>query len=97
MGHYAVLKLYDLHESDLLSLTKMKFKQVDVFTNKKYFGNPVAVFFDADNLNLDQMQTIARWTNLSETTFILKPTEKSADYNVRIFSGIEALAQVAVP
>lgn len=59
---------------------------MDVFTSKRYFGNPVAVFFDADELSSDQMQAIARWTNLSETTFILRPTEKTADYKVRIFT-----------
>lgn len=62
-----------------------KFKQVDVFTNKKFRGNPVAVFFDADDLTSDQMQTIAKWTNLSETTFVLKPTGE-ADYKLRIFT-----------
>lgn len=62
------------------------FKQVDVFTNRKFRGNPVAVFFDADGLKLEEMQAIARWTNLSETTFVSKPTNKNADYKLRIFT-----------
>ena len=62
------------------------FKQVDVFTNRKFKGNPVAVFFDADDLNSDEMQAIAKWTNLSETTFVLKTTNKDADYKLRIFT-----------
>lgn len=59
--------------------------QVDVFSHQNFKGNPVAVFFDADDMSSYQMQTIARWTNLSETTFVLKPTSASADYRVRIF------------
>ncbi|CCE79166.1 Piso0_001207 [Millerozyma farinosa CBS 7064] len=62
-----------------------KFMQVDVFSHQNFKGNPVAVFFDADDMSSYQMQTIARWTNLSETTFVLKPTSASADYRVRIF------------
>jgi PhzF family phenazine biosynthesis protein len=67
-------------------MTEINFKQVDVFTNKKFKGNPVAVFFDADNLSSEEMQAIASWTNLSETTFVLKPTTKDADYRLRIFT-----------
>lgn len=67
-------------------LDKRIFKQVDVFTNKKFKGNPVAVFFDADDLKSDEMQAIAKWTNLSETTFVLKTTNKVADYKLRIFT-----------
>jgi PhzF family phenazine biosynthesis protein len=64
----------------------VRFKQVDVFTAVPFKGNPLAVVFDADGLNDAQMQAIARWTNLSETTFLVKPTESSADYHVRIFT-----------
>ncbi|CUM51932.1 uncharacterized protein AC631_05196 [Debaryomyces fabryi] len=67
-------------------LDSRRFKQVDVFTNKRFKGNPVAVFFDADDLNSEEMQAIAKWTNLSETTFVLKPTNEGADYNLRIFT-----------
>ena len=63
-----------------------RFKQVDVFTSVPFKGNPLAVVFDADALDADQMQAIAHWTNLSETTFLLKPTDPAADYRVRIFT-----------
>jgi PhzF family phenazine biosynthesis protein len=59
---------------------------IDVFTTTPYRGNPVAVVHDADGLTTDEMQTLARWTNLSETTFLLTPTEPGADYRVRIFT-----------
>lgn len=62
------------------------FKQVDVFTSTPYNGNPLAVIMDASGLSDDQMQAIARWTNLSETTFVLPPTDPAADYRVRIFT-----------
>ncbi|WOD18889.1 PhzF family phenazine biosynthesis protein [Paraburkholderia kirstenboschensis] len=64
----------------------VRFKQVDVFTSVPFKGNPLAVVFDADTLSADQMQAIAHWTNLSETTFLLKPTDPAADYRVRIFT-----------
>ncbi|MBP0591648.1 PhzF family phenazine biosynthesis protein [Paraburkholderia sp. LEh10] len=64
----------------------VRFKQVDVFTSVPFKGNPLAVVFDADGLGTEQMQAIARWTNLSETTFLLRPTDPSADYHVRIFT-----------
>lgn len=62
----------------------MKFKQVDVFTERAFFGNPVAVVIGADALDTAAMQRIACWTNLSETTFLLK--SKVADYRLRIFT-----------
>ena len=62
------------------------FKQVDVFTATPYFGNPLAVVLDGSGLDDDAMQRFARWTNLSETTFLLPPTDASADYRVRIFT-----------
>lgn len=66
------------------------FKQVDVFTATPYRGNPVAVVFEADDLTTEQMQRFAHWTNLSETTFVLSPTDPTADYRVRIFTpGVE--------
>ncbi|MDR6493505.1 PhzF family phenazine biosynthesis protein [Paraburkholderia sp. 22099] len=67
-------------------LNTVRFKQVDVFTSVPFKGNPLAVVFDADALDADQMQAIAHWTNLSETTFLLKPTDPAADYRVRIFT-----------
>ncbi|HAL39573.1 MAG TPA: phenazine biosynthesis protein PhzF [Polaromonas sp.] len=62
------------------------FKQVDVFTATPYLGNPLAVVLDGSGLDDAAMQRFARWTNLSETTFLLPPTDPSADYRVRIFT-----------
>lgn len=59
---------------------------IDVFTNKFGFGNPVAVIFDADDLSTENMQRIAAWTNLSETTFIQKAENPKAHYKLRIFT-----------
>lgn len=65
---------------------KLPFKQVDVFSNTAFRGNPLAVILSADTLSNEQMQTIARWTHLSETTFVLPPQHPDADYRVRIFT-----------
>ena len=66
------------------------FKQIDVFSHRPGYGNPVAVVLDADGLGDADMRRFAAWTNLSETTFLLPPTEAGraagADYRVRIFS-----------
>jgi len=62
------------------------FKQVDVFTATAYRGNPLAVVIDGADLDDAAMQRFAQWTNLSETTFLLPPTEPTADYRVRIFT-----------
>ncbi len=62
------------------------FKQVDVFTSVALSGNPVAVILDAAGLSDVQMQAVAHWTNLSETTFVTAATEPGADYAVRIFT-----------
>ncbi len=62
------------------------FKQVDVFTAVPYRGNPVAVVLDGSGLSDEQMQRFARWTNLSETTFLLPAQSAGADYRVRIFT-----------
>ena len=67
-------------------MKQRRFKQVDVFTGKPYFGNPLAVVLDGSGLDDDAMQRFVRWTNLSETTFLLPPTDPSADYRVRIFT-----------
>ncbi len=67
-------------------MQKRRFKQVDVFTRQPYLGNPLAVILDAEGLGGEQMQAIARWTNLAETTFVLPSTDPRADYRVRIFS-----------
>jgi PhzF family phenazine biosynthesis protein len=62
------------------------FRQVDVFAETPYLGNPVAVVHDADGLGDEEMARFARWTNLSETTFLLTPKSAEADYAVRIFT-----------
>jgi PhzF family phenazine biosynthesis protein len=62
------------------------FKQVDVFTATPYRGNALAVVLDGSALSDEQMQRFARWTNLSETTFLLPPRSGQADYRVRIFT-----------
>ncbi len=62
------------------------FAQVDVFSATPYLGNPVAVILDADGLDEGAMQRVARWTNLSETTFVLPPTTPRSDYRLRIFT-----------
>ena len=66
------------------------FQQIDVFSDRPGYGNPVAVVLDAQDLNDSDMRRFAAWTNLSETTFLLPPTEAGraagADYRVRIFS-----------
>lgn len=67
-------------------MSSVAFRQVDVFTAVPFKGNPVAVIMDARELSTVQMQEIARWTNLSETTFVLPPENEQADYKVRIFT-----------
>ncbi|HCG45429.1 MULTISPECIES: PhzF family phenazine biosynthesis protein [Corynebacterium] len=62
------------------------FAQVDVFSQSLYQGNPLAVILEAEDLSDSDLQKIARWTNLSETTFLLPPTQEGADYRVRIFT-----------
>jgi PhzF family phenazine biosynthesis protein len=67
------------------------FSQVDVFTTVPYRGNPVAVVLDGDGLTAGQMQQFANWMNLSETTFVLPPSDpgdSGADYRVRIFTPV---------
>ena len=63
-----------------------RFKQVDVFTAQAYLGNALAVVLDGEGLSDADMQRFACWTNLSETTFLLPPTDAAADYRVRIFT-----------
>ncbi|GAA4192453.1 PhzF family phenazine biosynthesis protein [Microbacterium oryzae] len=63
-----------------------RFAQVDVFSATPYLGNPVAVVLDAEGLDADDMLRVARWTNLSETTFVLPATVPGADYRLRIFT-----------
>src|SRR5258708_22142154 len=62
------------------------FTQVNVFSTDPLGGNPLAVVHAAEGLIEAQMPALARWTNLSETTFLLPPTDADADYYVRIFT-----------
>ncbi|HUN69723.1 MAG TPA: PhzF family phenazine biosynthesis protein [Burkholderiales bacterium] len=65
---------------------QVRFKQVDVFTRDPFRGNPVAVVLETGGLEAQDMQRIAAWTNLSETTFVLPPRSPEADYRLRIFT-----------
>jgi PhzF family phenazine biosynthesis protein len=67
-------------------MSRHRFMQVDVFTGRALAGNPVAVVLGADDLDDAVMQRLAAWTNLSETTFVLRPTAADADYRLRIFT-----------
>ncbi len=62
------------------------FLQLDVFAHTRGCGNPLGVVLDADDLEAASMQAIAAWLNLSETTFVLRPTQAGADYRLRIFT-----------
>lgn len=70
---------------------RRRFLQADVFGERPYQGNPLAVIVDAEGLTTAEMQSFAHWTNLSETTFLLPPTHAEADYRVRIFTPTEEL------
>ena len=67
-------------------MTQRPFRQIDVFTAEPYRGNALAVVLDGQGLSDAQMQRFARWTNLSETTFLLPAPDDTADYSVRIFT-----------
>lgn len=68
-----------------MTMRPRPFKQVDVFTAVPYRGNPLAVVLDGEGLSDAEMQHFTNWTNLSEATFLLPPTQAGADYRVRIF------------
>lgn len=72
-------------------MRKFNFKQVDVFSREPLAGNPLAVVLNADGASDSRMAAFARWTNLSETTFVLAPTDPRADYRVRIFTTLTEL------
>src|SRR4051794_28357930 len=67
-------------------MTSRPFSQVDVFGSGPLRGNPVAVVHDAEGIDDADLAAFARWTNLSETTFLLPPTDERADYRLRIFT-----------
>src|SRR5262245_47005723 len=67
-------------------MATLSFQQVDVFASRPLKGNPLAVVIAADDISEQTMAMLANWTNLSETTFLLRPTNPAADYRVRIFT-----------
>jgi len=72
-------------------VTSRPFLQVNVFSTDPLLGNPLAVVLDADGMSDARMAAFARWTNLSETTFVSKPSDPRADYRVRIFTTLGEL------
>ncbi len=68
-----------------------QFRQVDVFTQTRYLGNPLAVVLGGEGITTQEMSQFASWTNLSETTFVLEPDDELADYQVRIFTPSQEL------
>lgn len=72
-------------------LEDKKYFQIDVFGKSAMKGNPVAVFFGGKDLSTEEMQNIATWMNLSETTFVLPPTHPNADYKLRIFDPVSEM------
>jgi trans-2,3-dihydro-3-hydroxyanthranilate isomerase len=67
-------------------MKEYRFIQIDVFTDRPFGGNPLAVFPEAEGLTTEEMQRLAREMNLSETTFVLPPQAPGADFKVRIFT-----------
>jgi trans-2,3-dihydro-3-hydroxyanthranilate isomerase len=72
-------------------VTHLAYEVVDVFTDRAFAGNPLAVVLDADGLSTEQLQSIAREFNLSETSFPMKPDVDGADYRLRIFTPMQEL------
>ena len=66
---------------------RFAFHHVDVFSSKLFWGNPLAVVVGAEGFSEEILPVFSKWTNLSETTFLLRPTRPEADYRVRIFTG----------
>jgi PhzF family phenazine biosynthesis protein len=67
-------------------MKRRAYLQLDVFARARGCGNPLGVVLDAEDLDASSMQAIAAWLNLSETTFVLRPTQADADYRLRIFT-----------
>ena len=72
-------------------MKEYRFIQVDVFTERPFGGNPLAVFPEAEGLTSREMQCLAREMNLSETTFVLSPQAAGSDFKVRIFTPAKEL------
>ncbi len=77
--------------------SSLSFEWVDVFTDRPYAGNPLAVFTQPGELSTERMQGIARELNLSETTFVQAPTLEGADFKVRIFTPMQELPMAGHP
>ena len=84
-------------DADTLFGVQRPFRQVDVFSADPLLGNPLAVVLDGDGLDDDAMRRFARWTNLSETTFLLAADDPEADYRVRIFTPAASCRSPAIP
>ncbi len=78
-------------------MTKLRYHLLDVFTDRAFGGNQLAVFTKAVGVASATMQAIARELNLSETTFVLAPEDLSADYRVRIFTPMIELPMAGHP
>lgn len=72
-------------------MSTLAYEIVDVFTDRPFAGNPLAVVFGAEGLATEQMQALALEFNLSETVFVLPPTQVGATYRARIFTPVEEL------
>ena len=80
-----------------MSKKHLRYKQIDVFTSTAFYGNPVAVILDAEHLSDEQMQQIANWTNLSETTFVLPTANPTADSQSNLGASVPIPASVGTP
>src|SRR6187402_2759667 len=78
-------------------MPRFPYETVDVFTDRPFGGNPLAVFTDARGLTDAQMQSIARELNLSETTFVLPPKDTQNHYWVRMFTPLAELPAGGMP
>src|SRR5215472_10638932 len=80
------MRQMELRQKEIDQMKSLSFQQVDVFTAVPFKGNPVAVVLDGDALSSEEMQSIAAWTNFSETTFVCAPIDQRADYRLRMFT-----------
>jgi PhzF family phenazine biosynthesis protein len=83
--------MHSLVQAQDKKLTEYKFWQVDAFSRQPYLGNPAAIVFEADGIKDDDMQTVARQFNLSETVFLSKASTVEADYRARIFTPVSEI------
>jgi trans-2,3-dihydro-3-hydroxyanthranilate isomerase len=93
----SAFKSANCSRGDLRPAMEHRFYTLDVFTNNRFEGNPLAVFTDGDGLSDDQMLAIAREMNLSETVFVQKPTNEEALARLRIFTTKEELKLAGHP